>query len=247
MSKERTPYYIKSLKIACVLFFSLIFFNTMAIADTENAQVKKLKDYPPYPNIEVSTNRGKFYLSLDGNRAPITTQNFLQYVDDKFYNNTIFHRVIPGFVAQGGGHDEEFRELITRDNIINESGNGLSNIKGTIAMAREFAPHTANSQFFINLVDNQKLDPRPDRWGYTVFGEVVSGLHLIQDISQGETGPGGDFEENVPVKPFIVRSMRIMGLDEEIPVEKIIFDQPKENILKETQEQAKENIEKLPL
>jgi len=212
-----------------------------------NAQTKKANEYPLYPNIEVSTNKGKFYLSLDAVRAPITTKNFLDYVYSGFYKDTIFHRVIPGFVVQGGGHDEEFRELITNDPIFNESGNGLSNLTGTIAMAREFDPHSARSQFYINLADNTNLDPRPDRWGYTVFGEVASGIDILQNLAEQPTGAGGDFEKDVPLKPFIVRSMRLMGTDEDIPLPKPeTFENPENNMpADKAEEQVKQAKEKL--
>jgi len=192
------------------------------VISASSAQVEKRDAYPIYPNIEVTTNQGNFYMSLDANRAPITTKNFLDYVTEEQYNNTIFHRVISDFVAQGGGYDEKFNELPTRSEIFNESGNGLSNIRGSIAMARHFDPHTATAQFYINLADNEKLDPRPDRWGYTVFGEISGGMHILDELAAQPTGPGGDFEKDVPIEAFIVKSMRIMDADEEIPVEEIL-------------------------
>ena len=213
-------------KLVLSLICALLFFYLSTVINAASAQVEKRAPYPSYPNIEVSTNMGKFYMSLDDNRAPITTKNFLDYITEEQYNNTIFHRVIPGFMAQGGGFDEKFNELPTRSPIINESGNGLSNLKGTVAMARHFDPHSATAQFYINLVDNQKLDPRPDRWGYTVFGEVVTGMHIIEELGARPTGPGGDFEKDVPLKPFIVLSMRIMGADEKVPLDKPIVIEP---------------------
>ncbi len=215
-------------KLATSLICAFLFFYLSPAINAASAQVEKRAPYPIYPNIEVSTNMGNFYMILDGNRAPITTKNFLDYITEEQYNNTIFHRVIPGFMAQGGGFDEKFNELPTRSSIINESGNGLSNHKATVAMARHFDPHSATAQFYINLVDNQKLDPRPDRWGYTVFGEVVTGMHLIEELGLRPTGAGGDFEKDVPVKPFIVLSMRIMGADEKVPQDKPIVIEPLE-------------------
>ena len=220
------------------LFCALLFFCFNIAIYATSAQVEKREAYPTYPNIEVSTNMGNFYMSLDGTRAPITTKNFLDYITEEQFNNTIFHRVIPNFMVQGGGFDEKFNELPTRDPIINESGNGLSNIKGTIAMARHFSPHTATAQFYINVVDNEKLDPRLDRWGYTVFGEVVTGMHLLEELATRPTGAGGDFEKDVPLKPFIVQSMRIMASDEEIPLE--ITPPVEEQIEELTDEQRKE-------
>ena len=224
---------------------ALLFLCLSTISYAASAQVEKRAPYPSYPNIEVSTNMGKFYLSLDDNRAPITTKNFLDYITEEQYNNTIFHRVIADFVAQGGGFDENFNELPTRSEIFNESGNGLSNLKGTIAMARHFEPHSATAQFYINLVDNQKLDPRPDRWGYTVFGEVVTGMHILQELAQRPTGPGGDFEKDVPIKPFIVLGMRIMAADEEVPVDKVeIFEPETKELAIEYREDSSEDTAK---
>ena len=207
-----------TVKLTISLLSTLLFFYLSAITYAASAQAEKRAPYPIYPNIEVSSNMGKFYMRLDGNRSPITTKNFLDYITEEQFNDTIFHRVIPDFVAQGGGFDEKFNELPTRDAIVNESGNGLSNAKGTVAMARHFKPHSATAQFYINLVDNTKLDPRPDRWGYTVFGEIASGMYILEELAARPTGAGGDFEKDVPLKPFIVHSMRIMDADEQIPV-----------------------------
>lgn len=203
-------------------------------------QVKPLSAYDAFPHIEVVTNHGKIYLELNALRAPLTTHNFLQYVESGHYNNTVFHRVIPEFVAQGGGHDEEFRALVTRDPIVNESGNGLSNLTGTIAMARVNAPHSAAAQFYINLVDNTKLDPRADRWGYAVFGEVLYGMPLLQEVASKPTAAGGDFSKDVPVEPFIVKSMRVMASDEEIPMEPIVVAEPEDA---ESEDAEPENTE----
>ena len=173
----------------------------------------------PYPHVEIVTNMGNIYLELDGIRAPISTRNFLEYVESGHYNGTIFHRVIPNFMAQGGGFDQELRELVTRPPIFNESGNGLSNLTGTIAMARTNDPHSATSQFYINVVDNEKLNPKPSRWGYTVFGDVLYGMPLVQSFVNVKTEAKGQLSKDVPVKSIIVESMRIMTSDEKIPLE----------------------------
>ena len=217
-----------TINLVASLFCALLFFCISTNINAASAQAEKRAPYPIYPNVEVSTNMGKFYMSLDGKRAPITTKNFLDYITEKQYDNTIFHRVIPGFMAQGGGYDEKFNELPTRSPINNESGNGLSNFKGTVAMARHTAPHTATVQFYINLVDNQKLDPRPDRWGYTVFGDVVTGMHIIEALGARPTGTGGHFKKDVPIEPFIVLGMRIMDINEELPVDKPVILEPLE-------------------
>jgi cyclophilin family peptidyl-prolyl cis-trans isomerase len=165
---------------------------------------------PLFPKIALETNKGTIVVELDGNRAPITVANFVTYVRDGHYDGTIFHRVIPGFVAQGGGYGPDYAERPTRDPIPNESGNGLSNAEGTIAMARQNPPHTATSQFFINLADNEALDPNPRRWGYTVFGQVVEGMDVLAAIAAVPTGAAGPFSSDVPQAPIILEKARLI-------------------------------------
>lgn len=162
------------------------------------------------PEVKFVTTEGDFIVQLDPQRAPLTVKNFLEYVRSGFYNGTIFHRVIPGFVVQGGGFTENYKEKKTRKPIPNESGNGLSNVRGTIAMARETAPHTAAAQFYINLADNTKLDPRPDRWGYAVFGKVVGGMKVIDDIASMPTGPAGPFKQDAPQIPIVIKKVFLL-------------------------------------
>lgn len=164
-----------------------------------------------FPSVEFQTSEGRFVVELDGRRAPITVANFLQYVQEGFYDGTVFHRVIPGFVAQAGGFDAKLSEKTTRKPIVNESGNGLSNRRGTIAMARMAAPHTATAQFYINLSDNQKLDPNPSRWGYTVFGMVTEGLEVLDQIAMLPTGRAGPFPSDVPQKSVVIEQARVLG------------------------------------
>lgn len=159
---------------------------------------------PGHPEVKFVTTEGDFVVRLDPRRAPLTVRNFLRYVRSGFYDGTIFHRVIPGFVIQGGGYTAKYKEKKTRKPIPNESGNGLSNVRGTIAMAREPAPHSATSQFYINLADNRQLDPRPDRWGYAVFGKVVSGMKVVDRIASVPTGPAGPFAQDAPQTPVII-------------------------------------------
>ncbi|MFT5788415.1 MAG: peptidyl-prolyl cis-trans isomerase A (cyclophilin A) [Shewanella sp.] len=132
-----------------------------------------------YPQVEFDTSMGKIVVELDRTRAPLTVDNFLTYVVKGHYDNTLFHRVIADFVVQGGGLDLNKEERPTDKPIVNESGSGLSNLTGTIAMARENEPHSATSQFYFNVVDNEKLDPSSRRWGYAVFGEVTSGMDVL--------------------------------------------------------------------
>jgi cyclophilin family peptidyl-prolyl cis-trans isomerase len=162
------------------------------------------------PRVELDTTSGKIVLELDAVKAPESTSNFLRYVRDGHYDGVIFHRVIPGFMAQGGGFDTEFNQLETRDPVTNESKNGLSNARGTIAMARTSAPHSATAQFFINLVDNDRLDGNANRWGYAVFGRVVEGMEAVDAIAGIPTGPGGPFRTDVPQAPVVIKSARVV-------------------------------------
>lgn len=164
----------------------------------------------PHPVVALQTNMGTIVVQLDRTRAPLTVKNFLEYVRAGFYDGTIFHRVIPGFVAQGGGFTKDFQEKPTRPAIPNESGNGLSNVRGTIAMARETAPHTATAQFYINLADNLNLDPQPNRWGYAVFGHVIKGMDVVDKIAAIPTGPAGPFHSDVPTKAVVIEKATIV-------------------------------------
>jgi len=162
------------------------------------------------PRVELDTSHGKIVLELDAAKAPASTANFLQYVRDGHYDGLIFHRVIPGFMAQGGGYDMQYRQRPTREPIVNESKNGLSNARGTISMARTQIPDSATSQFFINLVDNARLDGSPDRWGYAVFGQVVEGMDAVDAIARVPTGPGGPFRTDVPQAPVLIKSAKVL-------------------------------------
>ena len=163
-----------------------------------------------YPQVEMVTSSGTFVLELDRNRAPVTVENFLNYVKEGFYKDTIFHRVIEGFVIQAGGYTKDFEEKETKPEIINESGNGLINQRMSIGMARNNLPHTGSSQFYINLVNNYSLDPMPTRWGYAVFGDVIDGMDVIDAIGHSATDSKQDFQ-NVPVAPIIILEARIIG------------------------------------
>ncbi|QDC44859.1 peptidylprolyl isomerase [Methylophilus medardicus] len=158
------------------------------------------------------TNQGTFAVEVYPEKAPKTVENFLQYVKDGFYTNTIFHRVIGRFMMQGGGFDRELNEKPTRAPVINEAGNGLVNQTGTIAMARTPDPNSATAQFFINVADNQFLDysgPEPDRIGYCVFGKVVSGMDVVFKISNLPTGNQRGFSD-VPIRTVIIKRATIV-------------------------------------
>lgn len=165
------------------------------------------EDVPAHPYIEIVTTEGSFKLELNGKLAPLTVGHFLSLVDSGFYDGTIFHRVIPGFMAQGGGYTPSFKLKESDDSIPNESGNGMSNTRGTIAMARTADPHSANSQFFINVGDNSRLDPADNRWGYAVFGMVIEGMDVVDAMVSTPTGPSGEFRSDVPVVPIVIKKM----------------------------------------
>ncbi len=160
--------------------------------------------------VELVTSHGTLTLELDPARAPETSENFLRYVRDGHYDGLIFHRVIAGFMVQGGGYDAEYQERQTRAPIQNESRNGLSNERGTISMARTNDPHSATSQFFINLVDNQRLDGAPGRWGYTVFGRLTEGFEVLDEIGAVQTGRGGPFPTDAPQTPVVIERARVL-------------------------------------
>lgn len=164
-------------------------------------------DLDPMPRVRVQTTQGSFVLELNAERAPLTVRNFLEYVDAHHYEGTIFHRVIDGFVIQGGGYTTKLEEKPTREPVPNESGNGLSNLRGTIAMARTEDPHSATSQFYINLKDNLALDPNDKRWGYCVFGRVVEGMETVDAIAKVPTGPRGEIPNDVPQTDVVVQKM----------------------------------------
>lgn len=158
------------------------------------------------PKVRIETSAGNFVVQLEPERAPLSVQNFLQYARDGFYEGTIFHRVVSGFVIQGGGYAADLSPKPPRPGIPNESGNGLINRRGTIAMARTAAPHSADAQFYINLTDNLVLDPKPTRWGYAVFGEVIEGMDVVDEIGHQATGTR-DQMPDVPLKPVVIRKV----------------------------------------
>ncbi|WP_079416027.1 peptidylprolyl isomerase [Thiomonas intermedia] len=163
------------------------------------------------PKVEFVTTMGKFVVQLDPARAPKTVANFLDYVKSGFYKGTIFHRVIPGFMVQGGGFTANMQQKPTRPPIALESQNGLRNLRGTIAMARTADPNSATAQFFVNVADNPSLDyPKPDGYGYAVFGKVISGMEVIDKIVAVPTQNEGMFQ-NVPVKPIVIEDAKVLN------------------------------------
>ncbi|MFW2561640.1 peptidylprolyl isomerase [Acinetobacter baumannii] len=166
-----------------------------------------------FPQVELNTNKGRIVLELNTEKAPKTAANFLEYVRDGFYDGVIFHRVIDGFMIQGGGFDENFKEKATRDAIENEADNGLSNDVGTIAMARTQAPHSASAQFFINVKNNSFLNhtsKTAQGWGYAVFGKVVEGMNVVEAIKGVRTGNRG-YHADVPLENVVIESAKIIS------------------------------------
>jgi cyclophilin family peptidyl-prolyl cis-trans isomerase len=163
------------------------------------------------PTVEMQTSMGKIVVELNNEKAPKSVANFLQYAKDGFYNGTIFHRVIPGFMIQGGGFDDKMNQKPTSNTIENEAKNGLKNRRGTLAMARRNDPHSASSQFFINHADNGNLDyPSFDGWGYAVFGKVTQGMEIVDKIAEVPTGNAGP-HQNVPRTPIVIQSVKIIS------------------------------------
>jgi cyclophilin family peptidyl-prolyl cis-trans isomerase len=163
------------------------------------------------PVVEVSTNHGTFVIALAPGKAPKSVENFLRYVDAKHYDGTVFHRIIPTFMIQGGGFDQQLEKKATQAAIQNEADNGLKNKRGTVAMARTNDPHSATSQWFVNVVDNAFLDHQAkdgSGWGYAVFGRVTEGMDVVDKIKAVKTGAQGPFTKDCPVQMVVINSVR---------------------------------------
>ena len=163
------------------------------------------------PVVEVATNFGTFVIQLDSAHAPKSVENFLAYVDAKHYDNTIFHRIIPTFMVQGGGYDVNYEKKPVKAAIQNEADNGIKNKRGTVAMARTGDPHSATAQFFVNVVDNAFLDhtAKDDRgWGYAVFGKVTDGMDVVDKIKAVKTGASGPFAKDAPEDPVLIKHVK---------------------------------------
>lgn len=168
----------------------------------------------PAPRVLMRTSLGDITIELAPDKAPKSVENFLAYVQAKFYDGTVFHRVIDNFMVQGGGFGADLKQKPTRPPVANEADNGLSNVRGTLAMARTNDPNSATAQFFINVVDNTRLDHVSKEngftWGYAVFGKVVSGMEVVDQIKATPTGPGGPFPRDVPVTPVVIQSVEVL-------------------------------------
>jgi cyclophilin family peptidyl-prolyl cis-trans isomerase len=161
--------------------------------------------------VVVETDLGTIEIALDEERAPKSVANFLEYVDKKHYDGTIFHRVIPGFMAQGGGYDASYEKKPVHGAVENEADKTRKNTRGTVAMARTSDPHSATAQFFVNVADNAFLDHSAksgNGWGYTVFGEVTSGMDVADKMVAAKTGSQGPFAKDAPMTPIAIKSVR---------------------------------------
>lgn len=186
-------------KLSIVLCLFLAMLGTTAMSDTQ-------------PKVQFDTNKGTIVIELNQEKAPLTVENFLSYVKSGFYDGVIFHRVIPNFMIQGGGFTPDMQQKPTQGNINNEANNGLKNIKGSIAMARTSAPHSASSQFFINVKDNSFLDftsETPQGWGYAVFGQVINGIEVVEAIENVTTGIVGPYSD-VPKEAVIIEKASVL-------------------------------------
>jgi cyclophilin family peptidyl-prolyl cis-trans isomerase len=189
--------------VLTALLLSTLLFATVALAEN--------------PKVELLTSKGKIVLELNAEKAPLSVENFVAYVEAGFYDGTVFHRIIPSFMIQGGGLDATLKKKTTREAIKNEAKNGLNNDRGTIAMARTGNPHSATAQFFINTVDNASLN-QPDRgWGYAVFGKVVEGMDVVDAISAVKTGHRNGMG-NVPETGVVIEKAQLVK-EPEAPVE----------------------------
>jgi cyclophilin family peptidyl-prolyl cis-trans isomerase len=182
---------------------------TGLLAHTSAPAATPAADQPA--QVRVTTNMGDFVIEMIPDRAPLTVVNFLRYVREGYYTQTLIHRVVANFVIQGGGHSATDLKLKSvHDPVNNESGNGLQNKRSMVGLARGEGAHSGNAQFYVNLVDNPDLDPLPTRWGYTVFGKVVQGMDVVDRIGVTPTGASGPFKSDTPLKPVIIEKIEIV-------------------------------------
>ncbi|NNE05376.1 MAG: peptidyl-prolyl cis-trans isomerase [Xanthomonadales bacterium] len=193
-----------------LILLALLSLSSATRADCDLVPDEVLSDNM-FPTIRFETSMGNIVVELNRMRAPATVNNFLAYVLNGSYKGTIFHRVMPGFVVQGGGYSPEYAERALRPPVLNESGNGLENDRGTIAMARFSDPHSATRQFYFNMSDNDSLNPNRRSWGYTVFGDVIEGLEVLDAIAAVETGYSEGLDApDVPLVPVTLLDVVIV-------------------------------------
>jgi cyclophilin family peptidyl-prolyl cis-trans isomerase len=192
---------LSAVLLAAALFSSI---NAYPIPAAPAEAESKPAQSAPNPQVQVVTSLGNFTIELLPDRAPLTVAQVLKYVDQGFYSGTIFHRAITNFVIQGGGYDVNYKLKGNPSKVVNESGNGLTNQRGTVGLARPPEPHAGDVQFYVNLNENPALDPNQARWGYAVFGKVVQGMEVVDRIGNVATGARGPFKEDAPIQPVII-------------------------------------------
>ena len=195
----------------------MLLIATLMLSFTLQAQESAVES-PVLDHVRMETTLGTIIIRLNAEKAPVSVENFTRYVNEGFYEGTVFHRVIDGFMIQGGGFDEKMSKKTTHEPIKNEASNGLSNLRGTIAMARTVVRDSATSQFYINVKDNPALDYQGEMnsrtWGYAVFGAVVSGMDVVDAIRVVPTGPSGAMHSNVPLTPVVINKVEMIAAPE---------------------------------
>ncbi|MEZ5463867.1 MAG: peptidylprolyl isomerase [Lysobacteraceae bacterium] len=203
--------------VAALLPLAALAQEATAPAAEKTASEAATEAAVPATRVAITTNMGRMVVELDAAKAPKSVANFLQYVDSGFYDGTVFHRVIGNFMIQGGGFSTDLQRKPTKAPIPNEANNGLSNLRGTVAMARTSDPNSATSQFFINTVDNPRLDFVSEQnaytWGYAVFGKVIEGMEVVDAIRAVETGAQGPFQKDVPKQTVIIEHIQRVASD----------------------------------
>ena len=202
---------MKQLLISFLLISFTAFAGAESQPESDSATAKEPGKVSDPVQVVISTSKGDIKLELYADKAPKTVENFLKYVDEGFYEGTIFHRVINGFMIQGGGFDADFQKKKTHMPVENEAKNGLKNLRGTIAMARTADPHSATAQFFINHKNNSALDyPSRDGWGYCVFGKVTEGMDVVDEIAKTPTGPNKFIRRDVPKETIEIKKVTVL-------------------------------------
>ncbi|MFI3247069.1 MAG: peptidylprolyl isomerase [Ferrimonas sp.] len=189
----------------------LLGLGLLGLLGTTMLQAHSTQPNNLFPRVALHTSHGTILVELDRSRAPLSVDNFLHYAVTGQYDNTLFHRIIPNFVVQGGGYTADYKPVLEGAPVANEAGNGLLNTRGTLAMARTNAPHSATNQFFFNLQDNPNLDPLPQRWGYAVFGEIIEGLEVLNALGSVNTSFSRKLgAPDVPEQPLLLEKVVLL-------------------------------------
>ena len=196
---------MKQLLLALACLSAVCLQPSIAAEKTADSKAPAKPPVAAYsPQVQVFTSMGNFTIELNAERAPLTVANFLAYVESGHYTNTLIHRAVANFIIQGGGFNVDYTPKAAPLKVVNESGNGLSNARGTVGLARTSDPHGGNAQFYVNLNDNATLDPNATRWGYAVFGHVIEGMDVVDRIGNVATGAHGLMKEETPLKPIVI-------------------------------------------